>query len=201
MVSPIYFVSFVLTAQFVLVNVVIAVLMKHLEESNKEAKEEAELEAELELENRLQAEEMATRSPQLNPMTPGMDRSSSGGSPWRSTGGGDREQEMDGPVDSPTADITRDTVNIRAEPASCLDTPLEVINLFLFCLSIMSIIIKNLFFWLRSEGIFSMVPSLAVLAILWFCVCIKGDSGIFQPESCVRICKVSSSSGLSKSVI
>ena len=62
-------------------------------------------------------------------------------------------------------------------------------------------IIKNLFFWLRSEGIFSMVPSLAVLAILWFCVCIKGDSGIFQPESCVRICKVSSSSGLSKSVI
>ncbi|XP_021569454.1 voltage-dependent T-type calcium channel subunit alpha-1G isoform X11 [Carlito syrichta] len=49
-ISPIYFVSFVLTAQFVLVNVVIAVLMKHLEESNKEAKEEAELEAELELE-------------------------------------------------------------------------------------------------------------------------------------------------------
>lgn len=42
--------SFVLTAQFVLVNVVIAVLMKHLEESNKEAKEEAELEAELEME-------------------------------------------------------------------------------------------------------------------------------------------------------
>uniref|UniRef100_A0A8C4XIB7 Voltage-dependent T-type calcium channel subunit alpha-1G n=1 Tax=Erpetoichthys calabaricus TaxID=27687 RepID=A0A8C4XIB7_ERPCA len=51
-VSPIYFVSFVLTAQFVLVNVVIAVLMKHLEESNKEAKEEAEMEAELEMELR-----------------------------------------------------------------------------------------------------------------------------------------------------
>nr|XP_042697003.1 voltage-dependent T-type calcium channel subunit alpha-1G isoform X14 [Chrysemys picta bellii] len=49
-ISPMYFVSFVLTAQFVLVNVVIAVLMKHLEESNKEAKEEAELEAELEME-------------------------------------------------------------------------------------------------------------------------------------------------------
>lgn len=48
-----YFVSFVLTAQFVLVNVVIAVLMKHLEESNKEAKEEAELEAELELEMKI----------------------------------------------------------------------------------------------------------------------------------------------------
>ncbi|XP_020769927.2 voltage-dependent T-type calcium channel subunit alpha-1G isoform X14 [Odocoileus virginianus] len=57
-ISPIYFVSFVLTAQFVLVNVVIAVLMKHLEESNKEAKEEAELEAELEL-------EMKTLSPQV----------------------------------------------------------------------------------------------------------------------------------------
>uniref|UniRef100_A0AAQ4R6U2 Voltage-dependent T-type calcium channel subunit alpha n=1 Tax=Gasterosteus aculeatus aculeatus TaxID=481459 RepID=A0AAQ4R6U2_GASAC len=54
-VSPLYFVSFVLTAQFVLVNVVIAVLMKHLEESNKEAKEEAELaEAELELERQVQ---------------------------------------------------------------------------------------------------------------------------------------------------
>ncbi|XP_004859778.1 voltage-dependent T-type calcium channel subunit alpha-1G isoform X30 [Heterocephalus glaber] len=58
-ISPIYFVSFVLTAQFVLVNVVIAVLMKHLEESNKEAKEEAELEAELEL-------EMKTLSPQAH---------------------------------------------------------------------------------------------------------------------------------------
>ena len=32
-----YFVTFVLTAQFVLVNVVVAVLMKHLEDSNKEA--------------------------------------------------------------------------------------------------------------------------------------------------------------------
>ncbi|XP_019111074.2 voltage-dependent T-type calcium channel subunit alpha-1G isoform X4 [Larimichthys crocea] len=129
-VSPIYFVSFVLTAQFVLVNVVIAVLMKHLEESNKEAKEEAELEAELELENRLQAEaaEMATRSPQLNPLTPAMDRSSSGGSPWRSTGGGDREQERDGPMDSPTADITRDSVNIRDDPALCMETPLEFVQ-------------------------------------------------------------------------
>uniref|UniRef100_A0A3B5MJY2 Calcium channel, voltage-dependent, T type, alpha 1H subunit a n=1 Tax=Xiphophorus couchianus TaxID=32473 RepID=A0A3B5MJY2_9TELE len=36
-VSPIYFVTFVLMAQFVLVNVVVAVLMKHLEESNKES--------------------------------------------------------------------------------------------------------------------------------------------------------------------
>ncbi|KAM5227412.1 voltage-dependent T-type calcium channel subunit alpha-1H isoform 2-T2 [Ctenodactylus gundi] len=40
--SPVYFVTFVLVAQFVLVNVVVAVLMKHLEESNKEAREDAE---------------------------------------------------------------------------------------------------------------------------------------------------------------
>uniref|UniRef100_A0A3Q2YIP7 Voltage-dependent T-type calcium channel subunit alpha n=1 Tax=Hippocampus comes TaxID=109280 RepID=A0A3Q2YIP7_HIPCM len=108
-VSPIYFVSFVLTAQFVLVNVVIAVLMKHLEESNKEAKEEAELEAELEHEFHGDGGDVATRSPQLNPLTLGMDRSSSGGSPWRSAGGGD----------SPTVDIPRDPVNIREEPPSC----------------------------------------------------------------------------------
>ncbi|XP_041670755.1 voltage-dependent T-type calcium channel subunit alpha-1G isoform X2 [Cheilinus undulatus] len=129
-VSPIYFVSFVLTAQFVLVNVVIAVLMKHLEESNKEAKEEAELEAEMELENRLLAEggDMVMRSPQLNPLALGMDRSSSGGSPWRSTGGGDREQERDGPLDSPTANITRDSVNIAADTPSCLDPPMEFIQ-------------------------------------------------------------------------
>lgn len=105
--------------------------MKHLEESNKEAKEElAELEAEMELENRLQAEEMASRSPQLNPLAPRLDRSSSGGSPWRSTGGGDREQDREGPVDSPTADITRDSINIRAEPPSCLELPMEVMNHF-----------------------------------------------------------------------
>ncbi|XP_077360073.1 voltage-dependent T-type calcium channel subunit alpha-1G isoform X13 [Festucalex cinctus] len=123
-VSPIYFVSFVLTAQFVLVNVVIAVLMKHLEESNKEAKEEAELEAELELELHGDGGDMATRSPQLNPLTIGMDRSSSGGSPWRSTGGGDMAQERG--VDSPTVDIPRDPVNIREEPPSCLEPPSEV---------------------------------------------------------------------------
>lgn len=45
--SPLYFVTFVLIAQFVLVNVVVAVLMKHLEDSNKDAREEAEMEAEL----------------------------------------------------------------------------------------------------------------------------------------------------------
>lgn len=130
-VSPIYFVSFVLTAQFVLVNVVIAVLMKHLEESNKEAKEEAEMEAELELESRAQVEDMASRSPQLNPQAMGMDRSSSGGSPWRFTGGQHREQEQEVPMDLPTADITRDSVNISADPASCLEPTLEVLNLYL----------------------------------------------------------------------
>ncbi|XP_039643845.1 voltage-dependent T-type calcium channel subunit alpha-1G isoform X3 [Perca fluviatilis] len=126
-VSPIYFVSFVLTAQFVLVNVVIAVLMKHLEESNKEAKEEAELEAELELERQIEGD-MATRSPQLHPLALGMDRSSAGGSPWRSSGGGDREQDRDGPMDSPTADITRDSVYIREDPPSCLEPPLEFVQ-------------------------------------------------------------------------
>lgn len=50
LISPVYFVTFVLIAQFVLVNVVVAVLMKHLEESNKEAKEDAEMDAEIELE-------------------------------------------------------------------------------------------------------------------------------------------------------
>ncbi|XP_035379416.1 voltage-dependent T-type calcium channel subunit alpha-1I [Electrophorus electricus] len=49
-ISPLYFVSFVLTAQFVLINVVVAVLMKHLDDSNKEAQEEAEMDAEIELE-------------------------------------------------------------------------------------------------------------------------------------------------------
>uniref|UniRef100_A0A4X2L8Q0 Calcium voltage-gated channel subunit alpha1 H n=1 Tax=Vombatus ursinus TaxID=29139 RepID=A0A4X2L8Q0_VOMUR len=49
-ISPVYFVTFVLVAQFVLVNVVVAVLMKHLEESNKEAREDAEMDAEIELE-------------------------------------------------------------------------------------------------------------------------------------------------------
>uniref|UniRef100_A0A7N4P4D4 Voltage-dependent T-type calcium channel subunit alpha n=1 Tax=Sarcophilus harrisii TaxID=9305 RepID=A0A7N4P4D4_SARHA len=53
-ISPLYFVSFVLTAQFVLINVVVAVLMKHLDDSNKEAQEDAEMDAEIELEMFLQ---------------------------------------------------------------------------------------------------------------------------------------------------
>ncbi|KAM8879619.1 voltage-dependent T-type calcium channel subunit alpha-1H-like isoform 2-T2 [Spinachia spinachia] len=54
LISPIYFVTFVLTAQFVLVNVVVAVLMKHLEESNKEALLD-------ELEEKKEREEMRER--------------------------------------------------------------------------------------------------------------------------------------------
>uniref|UniRef100_A0A803V4D7 Voltage-dependent T-type calcium channel subunit alpha n=1 Tax=Ficedula albicollis TaxID=59894 RepID=A0A803V4D7_FICAL len=80
-ISPIYFVSFVLTAQFVLVNVVIAVLMKHLEESNKEAKEEAELEAELEM-------EMKTISPGQH--------SPSDIFTWTGTSGGERPESPRG---------------------------------------------------------------------------------------------------------
>ncbi|CAB1433852.1 unnamed protein product [Pleuronectes platessa] len=49
-ISPMYFVSFVLTAQFVLINVVVAVLMKHLDDSNKEAQEQAEMDAKIEQE-------------------------------------------------------------------------------------------------------------------------------------------------------
>ncbi|XP_077461225.1 voltage-dependent T-type calcium channel subunit alpha-1H-like isoform X2 [Stigmatopora argus] len=55
LISPVYFVTFVLTAQFVLVNVVVAVLMKHLEESNKEALLD-------ELEERQEREEAARRN-------------------------------------------------------------------------------------------------------------------------------------------
>ncbi|KAM8992077.1 voltage-dependent T-type calcium channel subunit alpha-1G isoform 3-T3 [Ara ararauna] len=80
-ISPIYFVSFVLTAQFVLVNVVIAVLMKHLEESNKEAKEEAELEAELEME--------------MKTITPGQ-HSPSDIFAWTGSAGGERPESPQG---------------------------------------------------------------------------------------------------------
>ena len=38
-IAPIFFVVFVLMAQFVLVNVVVAVLMKHLEDSHKQVRE------------------------------------------------------------------------------------------------------------------------------------------------------------------
>uniref|UniRef100_A0A8C9BNY1 Calcium voltage-gated channel subunit alpha1 H n=1 Tax=Phocoena sinus TaxID=42100 RepID=A0A8C9BNY1_PHOSS len=67
-ISPIYFVTFVLVAQFVLVNVVVAVLMKHLEESNKEAREDAELDAEVELE---MAQGPSARPRPVAPPSPG----------------------------------------------------------------------------------------------------------------------------------
>ncbi|MEQ2220436.1 hypothetical protein ILYODFUR_005445, partial [Ilyodon furcidens] len=60
LISPVYFVTFVLTAQFVLVNVVVAVLMKHLEDSNKEAQLE-EMEERREIEERREREEAARR--------------------------------------------------------------------------------------------------------------------------------------------
>jgi len=47
-VAPMFFVVFVLMAQFVLVNVVVAVLMKHLEESHKQMEDDVEVELELE---------------------------------------------------------------------------------------------------------------------------------------------------------
>lgn len=49
-IAPIFFVIFVLMAQFVLVNVVVAVLMKHLEESHKQMEDELDMEVELERE-------------------------------------------------------------------------------------------------------------------------------------------------------
>ncbi|GFR09765.1 voltage-dependent T-type calcium channel subunit alpha-1H, partial [Trichonephila clavata] len=50
LIAPLYFVVFVLMAQFVLVNVVVAVLMKHLEESHKQMDDDLEMDAELERE-------------------------------------------------------------------------------------------------------------------------------------------------------
>merc|ERR1711953_556759 len=47
--APLFFVVFVLMAQFVLVNVVVAVLMKHLEESHKQMEDDVEVELEKQL--------------------------------------------------------------------------------------------------------------------------------------------------------
>ncbi|XP_049817444.1 voltage-dependent T-type calcium channel subunit alpha-1H-like isoform X2 [Aethina tumida] len=49
-IAPIFFVIFVLMAQFVLVNVVVAVLMKHLEESHKHLEDELDMDIQLERE-------------------------------------------------------------------------------------------------------------------------------------------------------
>lgn len=55
-IAPLYFVVFVLLAQFVLVNVVVAVLMKHLEESHRNMEEEEDLEIDMEIARELAAE-------------------------------------------------------------------------------------------------------------------------------------------------
>ncbi|XP_074182525.1 voltage-dependent T-type calcium channel subunit alpha-1I isoform X5 [Rhinolophus sinicus] len=86
-VSPLYFVSFVLTAQFVLINVVVAVLMKHLDDSNKEAQEDAEMDAELELEM-AQGLGPSPRPPAGSPGAPGRGPGGAGG------GGGDMEGRL-----------------------------------------------------------------------------------------------------------
>ena len=46
LITPAYFIFFVLSAQFLLMNLVIAVLMKELEEANKEAADEEKEEQE-----------------------------------------------------------------------------------------------------------------------------------------------------------
>lgn len=58
-IAPLYFVIFVLLAQFVLVNVVVAVLMKHLEESHRYVDEDEDLEIDLEIAREMQAEKKA----------------------------------------------------------------------------------------------------------------------------------------------
>ncbi|XP_052467533.1 voltage-dependent T-type calcium channel subunit alpha-1G isoform X7 [Carassius gibelio] len=125
-VSPIYFVSFVLTAQFVLVNVVIAVLMKHLEESNKEAKEEAELEAEMELELEAVGGDGGISRGHMPPLGHG-DIGGQGGSPWISRDSRDISGPLY-PTDSPPADIRRDSedhMKTDPDPPHNLEPPLE----------------------------------------------------------------------------
>lgn len=70
-----YFVTFVLTAQFVLVNVVVAVLMKHLEDSNKEAQleEMEEREERREREERKEREEREEANRRLSTTSVGGD--------------------------------------------------------------------------------------------------------------------------------
>ncbi|XP_060795871.1 voltage-dependent T-type calcium channel subunit alpha-1G [Neoarius graeffei] len=117
-VSPIYFVSFVLTAQFVLVNVVIAVLMKHLEESNKEAKEEAELEAEMELE--AVGGDGGMTGGHISPLAL-RDIGGPAGSRWISRDSQDRGYLPD----SPSAAIRRDSAAHRTDQPQGLEPPLE----------------------------------------------------------------------------
>ncbi|XP_022257393.1 voltage-dependent T-type calcium channel subunit alpha-1G-like isoform X2 [Limulus polyphemus] len=63
LIAPLYFVIFVLMAQFVLVNVVVAVLMKHLEESHKQMDDDADID--VEIENELAAEAIAAQQMEI----------------------------------------------------------------------------------------------------------------------------------------
>ncbi|XP_027195936.2 ca[2+]-channel protein alpha[[1]] subunit T isoform X1 [Dermatophagoides pteronyssinus] len=58
-IAPLYFVIFVLMAQFVLVNVVVAVLMKHLEESHHQMNEDEDFEIDQEIAREIEAERKA----------------------------------------------------------------------------------------------------------------------------------------------
>ncbi|XP_054168183.1 voltage-dependent T-type calcium channel subunit alpha-1H-like [Oppia nitens] len=60
-IAPLYFVVFVLMAQFVLVNVVIAVLMKHLEESHTHDDDDEDEEIDLEIAKEMEAEKKAIK--------------------------------------------------------------------------------------------------------------------------------------------
>ncbi|TSK14715.1 Voltage-dependent T-type calcium channel subunit alpha-1G [Bagarius yarrelli] len=118
-VSPIYFVSFVLTAQFVLVNVVIAVLMKHLEESNKEAKEEAELEAEMELE--AEGGNGRMTGGHISPLAL-RDIGGPAGSRWISRDSQDRGY----PPGSPSTALRRDSTAHKTDQPHGLEPPLQI---------------------------------------------------------------------------
>lgn len=59
LIAPLYFVVFVLLAQYVLVNVVVAVLMKHLEESHHEMEIDEEYELDKQLAEELEAKKRA----------------------------------------------------------------------------------------------------------------------------------------------
>lgn len=73
-IAPIFFVIFVLMAQFVLVNVVVAVLMKHLEESHKQIEDDEfdmeELEREMEQSQKFEEEQAMCLQLQNDTHTP-----------------------------------------------------------------------------------------------------------------------------------
>uniref|UniRef100_A0A8C1VFI3 Voltage-dependent T-type calcium channel subunit alpha n=1 Tax=Cyprinus carpio TaxID=7962 RepID=A0A8C1VFI3_CYPCA len=140
LLSPLYFVTFVLMAQFVLVNVVVAVLMKHLEESNKDAREDAEMEAELKEELhgiRTQSTTSVVSRPSLSrmlslpndsymlyPVKPVYGSIQERVSKQDSTLPALRRQVLDS-IDSTNAD-SRDTLHIPSKPCSSDNLHLKV---------------------------------------------------------------------------